>query len=100
MKMHPGLTDLLLMEIDLVEGCEVTKRRIVDVLQSFAQMRVVLSNRSIAKRRGIALACEMIERRHLSHSDASIILQQRLGVSRRTAYRLLKAAVLQMRRGS
>lgn len=80
--------DDLLARIHEIPGCEMTKRRVLAVLASMTGRRLCFAYRSLVLPSRVRLAADLLEA-HLTTAEAAAALVERLGVSRRTAQRLV-----------
>lgn len=87
------MTDLetLVAEIMRIDGCEVTKRRAVAVLQSQAGRRVYFAKSVLIEREQIAMARTLLD--SMRRNEVRDALIQRLRVSRDQAYRIINKAL-------
>lgn len=83
--------DELISRIEDVPGCAMTKRRVLAVLASMAGRRMFFAYRALVLPNRLHLAADLLDE-HMTTAEAATALVARLGVSRRTAQRLVLKA--------
>lgn len=81
----------LLARIDAISGCAVTKRRVVEALRAYSGQRIWIARRELVLNERLRLAADLLDA-HMTTAEASAVLVERIGVSLRTAQRLVLAA--------
>lgn len=81
--------DELIARIEAVPGCQHTKRLVIQVLASMTGRRICFARRALLLPTRVRLAADLLEGQHMTTAEAANVLMERLGVSRRTAQRLV-----------
>jgi hypothetical protein len=89
-----SLTDfgLLLRDISAMEGCEHTKRRILDRLARDAGRRIRISARLLERHKRIVTLRAML-RSGMTIPEACSVIRLRWGISRTAAWRLVRDVI-------
>jgi len=88
----------LLHEVRTLEGCPITKRRVLSVLRTMDGRRVRCSSRALTYAERVKAAVGMIKN-GMARNEARDALMQRFGVSRESSYMLLRDALDAMQPG-
>lgn len=85
-----------LREIRRLDGCQATKRRVLAILRGLDGRRVRCSSRAITHADMVRAAAEMI-RGGMSRREVRDAMMERFGISRESAYGLMREALDAMR---